>query len=175
MRFVRSARTHRALGALSALVVVATACASDPAAPSPSKHQVVAIPGLTLTATMSSQRLHLGETGTLTIALRNDGPTERTIHFGSGCQLLPYIERASDGALVYPDGGGWMCTMSLTTLTLAPGQTKSQSTAVHTGSRMQGIYTGAILPVGRYRAYGTLGTLPHPQAMSDAVEFEVVE
>ena len=172
MRFARSTRMSRALGAMTALLAAA-ACASDPAAPSSSKHQVVAIPGLTLTATMSSTRLHLGQTGTLTIALHNDGPSSRTVNFGSGCQLLPYIERASDGALVYPDGG-WACTANLTSLTLAPGETKSHVTVVHTGGRLPGIYTGAILPVGHYRAYGTLGLLP-AQATTEAVEFEVVE
>ena len=154
--------------------VIGAACASAPSEPAPGKGRIVDVPGLSLTATMSSRTLHLGDDATLQLSARNEGAAPLRLDFPSGCQLLPWIERASDGEVVHPGGGGWGCTQAITSLTLAPGEAKTSSTGVHAGLEQLAIYTGAVLPVGKYRAYATLGVGPRVQATSEKVEFEVV-
>lgn len=76
-----------------------------------------------LTASASSREVVPGTPVTLRISLTNEGTKSVTLHFNSGCQLLPYL-RDARGIYVIPDGGGYGCTAALTELTLAPGQSE---------------------------------------------------
>lgn len=128
---------------------------------------------LELTATISTREMRVGERATLTLALRNPADTTATLMFGDGCQLLAYIEDER-GLLVYPSGG-WACITVVTTLVLPPHATRTREVVMHGGARTQAIHSGAILPPGRYRAYGTLGLAPSDRLRSDTVRFTVVE
>ena len=128
---------------------------------------------LELTATVSTSELRVGERATLTLALRNSADTTASLVFGDGCQLLPYIEN-EQGVLIHPSGG-WACITVVTSLVLPPHATRTLEVALHGGAPAQAIHTGAILPPGRYRAYGTLGLAPSERLRSDTVRFTVVE
>lgn len=85
---------------------------------------------------------------TFTIRLMNEGAQPVTLHFNSGCQILPYI-RASNGTLVLPEGG-WGCTAALTQLSLAAGESVVRE-YVWTGSTaFRSEMPLRSLPEGRY-------------------------
>lgn len=77
-----------------------------------------------LAVTASTTRIPPGARDTLHATLTNDGPDAVTLHFPSGCTILPYI-RNSAGAIVLPSGGGWGCTLATSAITLEPGQSRT--------------------------------------------------
>jgi hypothetical protein len=104
---------------------------------------------LSLSVTASGNEIVGSSPVTFTIRLLNEGAQSVTLHFGSGCQISPYI-RASSGAVVLPSGGGWGCTTALTQLSLAAGESVVRE-YVWTGStEFQSEMPLRPLPKGRY-------------------------
>ena len=103
--------------AVGFLVLVAGGC-QNAAAPSST---IIDDNLIRLTAAASAREVVAGTPVTLRITLTNEGTKSVTLHFNSGCQILPYIQDAR-GVNVIPDGGGYGCTAALTQLTLSPGQ-----------------------------------------------------
>ena len=124
------------------------ACAHEPLAPSSGA-------GVSLSLSVSREVIQAGQLDTITIVLRNTTNRAVTLSFGSGCQLLPYIADAR-GTVVLPSGGAWMCTAIVTTLTLAPGETRS-SILVWTGTtEFASEMPLRSLPPGRYSIWARL-------------------
>lgn len=114
--------------------------------------------GLALSLTASAGELSPGEPVQLTARLANQNTHRVRLDFNSGCQVLLYVENAS-GVVVYPDGGGWVCTAALTSLEMAAGEVQEQ-TFVWTGQQSRfdrgGNPAPVALPAGTYRAYVAL-------------------
>lgn len=158
----------RPTAAATLLYLTTAACSRFPTSP--------AIPaeagGLRLEAAISSQTVRIGEEETLTFRLRNITQGTIKLDFSSGCQITPFIETAA-GADAYP-GGGYGCTLALTTLTIPPGGEELTSMRVYGGERQQAIYTGHPLPKGSYRAYAILErNSSGVELRSKFVDFEV--
>ena len=110
---------------------------------------------LGLSVAVSASSVMAGQPDTITITLANSAPDAVTLHFGSGCQILPYIADAH-GTLVLPGGGGWMCTAALSQRTLAPHQTQTLR-FVWTGSTTFASEMPLLpLPSGLYYVFATL-------------------
>jgi len=99
--------------ALAAALALAAGCASAPTPPSQAGP-------VRLTATIDRPQIERGGTATISFRLENVTTTPVTLQFGSGCQVMPYVLRRPANEIVYPKDGGWICTMALTELTLAP-------------------------------------------------------
>jgi hypothetical protein len=134
--------------------------------------------GLRLDGSISSEVVPVGQTHVLAFRLRNLTEEPITLHFGSGCQILPFIETRT-GADVYPEGGGFICTLALTSLRVEPGTDAIRTMQVYGGPPPAAdVYVGTPLPKGRYRAYavveGILGGVQRDVKLrSEFVEFEV--
>ncbi len=123
-------------------------CHEQPLAPSSAA-------GLTLTLSVTRSAIRGGEPDTITVALANTTNQIVSLHFASGCQLLPYITN-DRGSLVLPPGGAWVCTANLSQLDLAAGDRRT-STFVWTGSTEFASEMPLLpLPTGTYSIYATL-------------------
>ncbi len=98
--------------ALGAAVVV-FACSEPATAPSSAN-------GLSLSVATTRSDLQGGQLDTITTTLRNAADTAVTLHFSSGCQLLPYVAD-HNGIIVLPDRGSWICAMQGRTGTTGAG------------------------------------------------------
>ena len=76
-----------------------------------------------LSVAVSAAELTVGQVDTVVVTATNTTNRSFTLHFGSTCQVLPYIRRAG-GAVVLPPGGAWGCGQALTTLSFAPRESK---------------------------------------------------
>ena len=104
---------------------------------------------ISLVATASGSEIVGTSPVTFTVRLVNEGAKPATLHFNSGCQILPYI-RSSIGRVVLPGEGGWGCTGALTQLTLAAGESVVRE-YVWTGSTdFRSEMPLRPLPPGRY-------------------------
>lgn len=146
----------------AAACAVLVACSGSPTSPSQQGP-------LRLTAEITRIVIPSGETATITFRLQNLGARTLTLNFSDGCQLLPYIANAS-GVIVYPGGGGWGCTLALTSLTLPPGGAKTVDVQVRAGA--QATYGYVALVAGEYSAYAKLKNEVYP-LQSDPVRFTV--
>jgi hypothetical protein len=124
------------------------ACNEQPLAPSSAL-------GLTLTLSVTHSAIRGGEPDTITVALANTTNQVVSLHFSSGCQLLPYITN-SRGSIVLPAGGAWGCTANISQLDLAAGERRTW-TFVWTGSTAFASEMPLLpLPAGPYSIYATL-------------------
>ncbi|MET0399925.1 MAG: BsuPI-related putative proteinase inhibitor [Longimicrobiaceae bacterium] len=141
--------------ALPVLAALAAACVD----PSAADYDAVAREGLVLSLTAAPAAIAPGDTARLVARLANHNEHSVRLDFSSGCQLLPYVESAG-GEVVYPHGGGWVCTAALTSLELAPGEVREQELRWTGQSRDHDPQTFApvysALPPGSYRAYAVL-------------------
>lgn len=111
--------------------------------------------GLTLGVTASSSSFSAGQSDTITITLTNTTPVAVTLHFNSGCQILPYIADSHDN-VVLPSGGAWLCTGALTQRSLAPHEVQTER-FVWTGStKFASEMPLPTLPRGTYYISATL-------------------
>jgi hypothetical protein len=111
--------------------------------------------GLTLTLSVTRSAIRGGEPDTITVALANTTNQIVSLHFASGCQLLPYVTNAP-GSIVLPAGGAWVCTANLSQLDLAAGERRTW-TFVWTGSTEFASEMPLLpLPAGAYSIYATL-------------------
>ena len=133
-------------GFVLALLVLSGATCQDPVAPSSVRVDDSVV---RLAATASARELVVGTPVTLRVILTNDGTKPVTLHFNSGCQILPYI-RNTRGINVLPEGGGWMCTAALTQLTLLPGQSETREYKWTGSTAFQSEMPLRPLPSGRY-------------------------
>jgi hypothetical protein len=134
--FVRRAFALVTLGA-------AIACGSSPTA----ADQTAA---LRLTATIDRKEIAAGASATASFRLENVGASAVTLHFNSGCQLLPYVERRSSQQIVFPPEGWWGCTAIVTELFLAPGDAETRRLTILAGSASD---IRAELPPGEYGVF----------------------
>jgi hypothetical protein len=149
-------------GSVATFLVLGSASCQDPVAPSSVRVDDNLV---RLTATASARELAAGTPVTLRITLTNEGRRSVTLHFGSGCQILPYI-RDARGVNVIPEGG-WFCTAALTQLTLAPGQAEIREYEWTGSTAFRSELPLRPLPSGRYyfaaevaSGEGTLRTEP---------------
>ena len=133
-------------GLLLTFLVLGGATCQDPVAPSSVRVEDNLI---RLTATADRREVVAGTPVTLRIVLTNEGTRAVTLHFNSGCQILPYI-RDTRGINVVPDGGGWICTAALSELTLAPGQAETREYKWTGSTAFQSEMPVRPLPPGRY-------------------------
>jgi hypothetical protein len=108
--------------------------------------------GIALSLAAQGTSLAAGDTLRLTARVANTGSTPVRLSFSSGCQVLPYVENAA-GKIVYPGGGGWMCTAALTELELTAGEAEEY-------------HFRTPLPAGEYRAYARLDATRGEQRLS---------
>jgi hypothetical protein len=146
----------------SACLAFSVACGASPTAPS-------ADGPFRLTVSASRSVIPAGETATITFRLQNVGSGPQTLHFGDACQLMPYVANGL-GLIVYPQGGGWGCATVITSLTLAPGEVKTEE--VHVGSAAQGPDRYVQLGAGQYSAYAKVPSSEY-RLQSEALRFTV--
>lgn len=133
----------------SSLLLLGTACGSgDLSGPGTAS-------GLVLSAAVSTPSFEAGQADTITITLTNTTPNVITLHFGDGCQILPYVADAN-GDVVLPSGGGWGCTAALSQLSLAPHEVQT-ARFIWTGSTtFSSEMPLRTLPRGLYHVFATL-------------------
>lgn len=155
----------------SVWLLVSLACAERPterAAPRP----VTDLDGLRLELSLDRSMIAVGDSGLVTIRLRNETNGAVRLTFGSTCQILPYIE-TNAGVLRYPGGGAWGCGAMITSLEVPGSGVVTRTLVVRGGAEAVG---GApvSLPPGGYRTYAVLGaTAPGVELRSPTLAFEV--
>lgn len=154
--------------AVVASLVSVVSCAEQPAAPILGAE----LDGLRLELSMDRTTILVGDSGTITMRLHNSTAAPLRLHFGSTCQILPFVESEA-GAIQYPGGGGWACGAMLTSLDVPAGGAVTRTILVR-GVGSAPAHPGTSLPPGRYRSFALLEpTPPGPQLRSEALEFEV--
>lgn len=156
-------------------VLLVAGCGDDATSPR-SIRQVTELGGLRLEIDVERTTIALGDSGTLTMRLRNPTAEAVRLTFGSSCQIMPYIENAA-GAVQYPGGGAWGCAAMITSLDVPAGGAVTRTLLVRGVPAADGV-RGSSLPPGRYRAYALLegiseGFSDHFQLRSPTIEFEV--
>lgn len=111
--------------------------------------------GLRLTAAISSQTVRIGQTAVLTFRLENLTADSVALTFGSGCQIVPFIE-TSAGVVVNPPNGSYGCHTAITKLEIPPHGERAITQEVHGGAPQIAILTSVPLNPGDYRAYAIL-------------------
>ena len=106
---------------------------------------------LRLKLSASKTQFHAGTPDTLRVTLTNDSPSAIVLHFGSSCQILPYI-RDDRGAVVLPAGGGWACLTVLTQLALSAHQSVTREFVWTGGTSFSSGVPQRLLPPGTYYA-----------------------
>jgi hypothetical protein len=135
-----------AVAALLAAAPLLSAACDSPADPSDESVQLV--------TQISRNVIPPTGTATLTFRLENVSDKPITLHFSSGCQILPYIATRSDSRIVYPSGGGWACTAIVSELMLKPGEIKTQDVIVQGATSTSLPAPGNVpLAAGDYSAY----------------------
>lgn len=111
--------------------------------------------GLVLEASLSSPSIDGGKADTLTVTLTNTNPVPITLHFSSGCQIVPYVTNLI-GDILVPKEGSPVCLAVLSNRTLEPHEVQT-ATFVWSGSTD---FSPAILPRafpnGVYHVFATL-------------------
>ena len=130
---------------LSSALLLA-ACKNDPTEPSAR--------AVNVKATISQDTIADGDTATLTLLVENTTGNTVQLGFRTGCQLEPLV-KASNNEIAYPPGGGYMCTMSLTSMTLDPYGMRSGTVDIH-GTSSGAMFAGVLLKPGTYKAYAVL-------------------
>lgn len=127
---------------------------------------------LRLEAAIAQPALAVGDTTAFVVRLINTGAQPVTLTFGSGCQVLPYIRAADSDRMIYPTGGGWVCTTALSALTI-PGRGEHVARfLLRGGSPQLAVYTGVPLGAGRYLATAEVHSAEY-QLRSDPVAVTV--
>jgi hypothetical protein len=127
--------------------------------------------GLEFTTTISNSVIALGDTAIITHRLHNPQTRAVTLSFKVGCSVLPYVS-AGNKQVVYPAGGGWVCTPLATSLTIPAWGEVVLKVPVRGGAPKQPFYYYAALGPGRFIAYAELA---EQQGRSNSVEFSVVK
>ena len=107
------------------------------------------------TASVSKSTFAVGDTATLSFALRNTGSDTVRLSFQIGCPILYYI-KDSDANFAYPAGGVWQCPGVISNIVLAPGHSHAVTAPVRGGVPDPANVSDIVLPAGRYRAYAEL-------------------
>jgi hypothetical protein len=107
------------------------------------------------TITASDTDLQPGETTTLTISLTNTLEEEVQLVFPTSCQAIVFI-RDERGRVTTPPNGEHLCASVPSSLTLAPGETKTFTREWGGGVDFGAAGTSERLPPGSYYASGEL-------------------
>ena len=151
-----------------ATVLLSVGCAEQPTA----FRDATEHGGLSLELSLERTVVPVGDSGTITMRLRNETFKAVRLSFGSSCQILPYIETEA-GAVLYPGGGGWMCLDVVTSLEVPAFGVVTRTFVVRGVARAEGLSDASLSP-GDYRAYALLGEGPRELLLrSPAVRFQV--
>ena len=107
------------------------------------------------TITASDTDLQPGETATLTISITNTLEEEVRLTFPTSCQAIVFI-RNENGRITTPPNGQYFCAAVPSSLTLAPGETKTFTRDWGGGVDFGAAGTSERLPPGSYFASGEL-------------------
>ena len=111
--------------------------------------------GLVLEASLSSPSIEEEAADTLTVTLTNTNPVPITLHFGSGCQIVPYVTNMI-GDILVPKGGSPVCLTVLSSRTLEPHEVQT-ATFVWSGSTdFSPAVLPRVLPNGVYHVFAEL-------------------
>jgi hypothetical protein len=133
---------------------------------------LTALDGLRLEVSIDRAVIPVGDSAVVTMRLRNTTAVAVRVDFGSGCQIMPYIE-TSGGALQYPGGGAWACSAMMTRLDVPANGAVTRSIVVRGASSPSGGWPLALTP-GSYEAYARLGdTSSGFELRAPTVPFEV--
>lgn len=167
MRQLRST-TVIALTVASAL----TACGEETLVDT-SFREVDEIDGLTLEVAVANPIVAIGDSVTAMMTLRNATGTAKHLQFGSGCQIMPFIETAA-GELRHPGSGAWACTAALTSLEVPAHGAVVRSITLRGASSPTAMSPYFSLPAGSYRFYAKVDPFSRDgQLRSADVAFEV--
>ena len=136
----------------AAFAVLAAAACSE----SPSGLASLRDTGLSISSGVSRTSIDSGQRVDLSVTLTNTSDHPVTLHFNSGCHVLPYVTTLT-GTVVAPGGGGWLCTAALTQLTFGPGESKTFTWAWAGGSDFAGgLAQAGSEPKGDYSFYASM-------------------
>lgn len=111
--------------------------------------------GLMLEASVSSTSIQDGQADTITVTLTNTNPVPVILHFGSGCQILPYVANAT-GGVVAPDRGSWSCTTALSSRRLEAHEVQTVTFVWSGSTDLSPAILPRTLPRGLYYVFATL-------------------
>jgi hypothetical protein len=143
--------------------VALAACGAAPSAPSPQGP-------LRLTVEPLQTLIGFPSTAAFALKLKNTGSTPVEIMFPSSCQVMPYVVERSTGRIVGPSGGGWVCATVITRLTLAAGETHTDTAHVMAGTDQRSPFI--VVPAGDYAIYARLEDSTF-KLQSESVPFSV--
>ena len=126
--------------AMSAAAALCAACASSRGVPGAQAPVV-------LTARIDRAEITAGGTAVASFRLENTTGSAITLDFSNGCQIQPFIAKRPSNDVIYPDGGSWVCTQALTSLTLPPNGATVKELSVVAGDKTP---THVGLPAGEY-------------------------
>lgn len=169
---------HVAIGACVVGALLSAGCGSDSVSPPPIR-QVTELGGMRLEIDVAHAIIPVGDSGTVTMRLRNLTAEAKRIIFGSSCQIMPYIKDGT-GAIRYPGGGAWGCAAIITSIDL-PANGEVTRTLLIRGVAAGAGPAGAALPPGAYSVRAVLeqtstilaGNSPQFQLRSPTISFEV--
>lgn len=140
------------LTAVTGLALLAASCGEETLFDPISR--VDELDGLTLEAEFTKESIAIGDSAIVTIRLRNHRNEARTLTFGSGCQIMPFV-RTVLGAPAYP-AGGWACTANITTLDVPALGTVVRTVIVRGVGNPNPMSPAISLQAGAYRFHARL-------------------
>ena len=87
------------------------------------------------------------------IRLENVSADPITLTFPSSCQVMPYIAERRTERIVHPEGGAYGCATVVTSLTLGPGESHTETVLVTTAAAAP---PAIRVPAGDYVIYAKL-------------------
>ena len=110
---------------------------------------------IALSVAVTAREVRPGVPVTIRVSATNTSGAPLTLHFSSGCQILPYVRNAA-GQVVLPEGGQWGCTQALTELHFRPGETKEQTYRWAGSTSFVSEMPQRLLPPGEYEVFAAL-------------------
>ena len=118
--------------------------------------------GLRLEVLAARTTIDIGDTLSVAVRLQNSGSVPIHLTFSSSCQVLPYIEAALTGRVLYPAGGTWVCATVITNLVLAPGAEQTRTLLIRGANAVTEPGPGLPLAPGSYVLYARLAHADYP-------------
>ncbi len=124
---------------LVATLLLAAACATEPRPAIILLTTTVPDGPVLRTSFDTVPRWPVGVPDTVYVTARNTTDRTLTLHFGTTCQIMPYVRNPA-GQLVVPGEGGYVCAEMATVLQFQPAETKSFAFPWSTDSLPGGAY-----------------------------------
>lgn len=145
--------SHARALALALASALSLACVQEPTVPKVGQDPV------SISLTVSSQSLKIGQPDTFKVVVRNNLASGVRLFFRTQCQVL-FTVRALDGSVVTPRQGRPECIAATSQLGLAPGASQTFTTVWRGGFRFApNDSTGERVPSGAYFASATLDAI----------------